>query len=456
MGVRNTFRALSSRDYRLFLAGQGISLMGTCFQQTALGWLVYRLTGSSVLLGLVGFCGQIPSLFLAPMGGVLADRICKRKLIVMTQVLSMGQAAILGTLLVTGTIRMWHIPVLSFLLGIVNALDVPVRQSFIVETVRDRTLIGNALSLNSFMVNMARIIAPPLAGFMIASFGEGVCFYINAASFGAVILTVCLMGDIRLRIRTNDAPVFRSLKEGFTYVLGEHEIRSVLVQLGIVSFCGVPFVVLLPVFARDILHGDAGTLGFLMGTSGAGALSGALFLASRKNDSDLERIRALGVVLFGLGLVGFSMSGFFPLSLAMLYLAGFGMIVQMAAGNTLIQNLVDDDKRGRVMSLFTMAVMGMIPMGSLFQGFMANQVGASATLAAGGIGCLLCAVVARMMRMRKAYFEVVFFSFLNKFSASGGPAGGKDRKVKNKDQLWKTGKHITDGAPSARRNAELR
>jgi len=240
-----------------------------------------------------------------------------------------------------------------------------------------------------------------------------------------VIFTVCLMGDIRSRIRTDVAPVFRSLKEGFTYVLGEHEIRSVLVQLGIVSFCGVPFVVLLPVFARDILHGGAGILGFLMGTSGAGALSGALFLASRKNNSDLERIRTLGVVLFGLGLVGFSMSEFFPLSLAMLFPTGFGMMVQMAASNTLIQNLVDDDKRGRVMSLFTMAFMGMIPLGSLFQGFMANRVGASATLAAGGMGCLLCAGVARMIRMRKAYYGFGMFNFLKKFIASGGPAGGQ-------------------------------
>lgn len=425
MGVRNTFRSLSSRDYRLFLTGQGISLMGSCFQQTALGWLVYRLTGSSVLLGLVGFCGQIPSLFLAPVGGVLADRVCKRKLIVMTQVLSMVQAATLGTLLVTGSFRVWHIPVLSFLLGIVNALDVPLRQSFIAETVRDKTLIGNALSLNSSMVNMARLVAPPMAGFMIASFGEGVCFYLNAASFGAVILTVWLMGDVRSRIRTDVAPVFRSLKEGFTYVLGEHEIRSVLVQLGIVSFCGVPFIVLLPVFARDILHGGAGTLGFLMGTSAAGAFFGALFLASRKNDSDLESIRTLGVVLFGLGLVGFSMSEFFLLSHVMLFLTGFGMMVQMAASNTLIQNLVDDDKRGRVMSLFTMAFMGMIPLGSLFQGFMANRVGASATLAVGGMSCLLCAGVTRMIRMRKAYYGFGMFNFLKKFIASGGPAGSQ-------------------------------
>jgi MFS family permease len=420
MGIRNTFRALSSRNYRLFLTGQGISLLGTCIQQTALGWLVYRLTGSSALLGLVGFCGQIPSLFLAPVGGVLADRVCKRKLIVLTQVLSMAQAVTLGTLLVTGSIRVWHIPVLSFFLGIVNALDIPVRQSFIAETVKDKTLLGNALSLNSSMVNMARIVAPPLAGFMIASFGEGVCFYINAASFGAVILSICLMNDVRSRIKKDGAPVFRSLKDGFAYVLGEPGIGSVLVQLGIVSFCGVPFVVLLPVFAGDILHGGAGTLGFLMGSSGAGALFGALFLASRKNDSDLENIRRLGVVLFGLGLVGFSMSVFYPLSLAMLFLAGFGMMVQMAAANALIQSLVSDDKRGRVMSLFTMAFMGMIPLGSLFQGFIANRAGASATLAAGGVGCLVCIAVFGMKR---------------------------------KNFKWKTGRHITDGAPSARRNA---
>jgi MFS family permease len=252
------------------------------------------------------------------MGGVLADRVCKRRLIVMTQVLSMVQAATLGTLLVTGAIRVWHIPVLSFLLGIVNALDIPVRRSFIAETVRDKTLIGNAISLNSSMVNMVRIVAPPLAGFMIGSLGEGICFYINAASFGAVILSVRLMGGHRSQIRTDAAPAFPSLKEGFAYAFQVPEIRSVLAQLAIVSFCGVPFVVLLPVFAKDILCGGAGALGFLMGSSWAGALSGALFLASRKADSDLEHIRILGVVLFGLGLVGFSISVVFPLSLAML------------------------------------------------------------------------------------------------------------------------------------------
>ncbi len=448
MGFQNTFRSLDSRNYRFFLAGQGISLMGTSIQQTAMGWLVYRLTGSSVLLGLVGFCGQIPSLFMAPMGGVLADRICKRRLIVMTQILAMVQAATIGTLLVTGSLRVWHIPVLSFLLGMVNALDIPVRQAFIAETVRDKTLIGNALSLNSSMVNMTRIVAPPLAGFMIASLGEGICFYINAASFGAVILSIGFMGGHRSQIRTDAAPVFRSLKEGFVYAFRVQEIRSVLVQLAIVSFCGVPFVVLLPVVAKDILCGNAGTLGFLMGSSGAGALFGALFLASRKTDSDLERIRILGVLLFGLGLVGFSMSEAFPLSLAMLFLTGFGMMVQMAAANTLIQNRVDDDKRGRVMSLFTMAFMGMIPIGSLFQGFMANRIGASATLAAGGMGCLVLAGVA----MGKNNCVAVIFDFLNKFNASGGPPEAKIKK----DQIWKTGRPITDGAPSARRNAELR
>lgn len=397
---QTTFRALSSRNFRLFLTGQGISLFGTCLQQTALGWLVYSMTCSSAFLGIVGFCGQIPSFFLAPLAGALADRYCKRKLIILTQILSMFQAATLGTLLITGSIRVWHIPVLSLVLGIVNAFDIPARQSFIIETVGEKPLLGNALSLNSSMVNMTRIIGPPLAGILIVLIGEGSCFYVNAVSFGAVIFSMVLMKNIKPHIRKDGEHVLKSLKDGFNYAFSSVEIRSILIQLGLVSLAGVPFVILLPVFAKDILHGGSQTLGFLMGASGAGALTGALFLASRKNDRELEKIKSLGVILLGLGLIGFSRSEIFLLSLFMLFLSGFGMMVQMAASNTLLQHLVDDDKRGRIMSLFTMAFMGMIPLGSLLHGSLANRIGAPETLTVGGLCCIFFACVFMMKNRR--------------------------------------------------------
>ena len=263
--AKSTFRALSSKNYRLFVVGQGVSLIGTWVQQTALSWLVYRLTHSAALLGIVGFCSQIPSFFVAPFAGVLADRVNKHRLIILTQTLSMLQAIALGTLLMTGLIKVWHIPVLSLFLGFVNAFDIPTRQSFVIEMVEDRSLLGNAIALNSSMVNVARIIGPTIAGFMIALFGEGLCFYINAASYAAVIVSLFLMKNIKGKINFNHKPVLKSLREGFNYAFGSSQIRAVILQLGLVSLTGVPFMILLPVFARDILHGGAHTLGLLMG-----------------------------------------------------------------------------------------------------------------------------------------------------------------------------------------------
>lgn len=398
--ARMTFRSLSSRNYRLFLAGQALSLMGTCVQQTALGWLVYRLTGSPAFLGIVGFCGQIPSFFLAPLAGVLADRFSKQKLIILTQVLSMVQALTLGTLMITGAIRVWHIPVLGLFLGIVNALDIPVRQAFIIETVDKTPHLGNAISLNSSVVNMTRIIGPVLGGFLIARIGEGICFYVNAASFTAVILSMVLMENLAPGMGQNRKPVLGSLKDGFAHAFGSPGIRSVLIPLAVFSLTGVPFVVLLPVFARDILAGGPGTLGLLMGASGAGALFGALYLASQNDENDLEIIMSRALILFGLGIMGFSWSKMPLLSLLMLFIAGFGMMVQIAASNTLIQKRVDDDKRGRIMSIFTMAFIGMIPFGSLLEGMLADRIGAPQTLTAAGLCCLSHVVIAKASQRR--------------------------------------------------------
>lgn len=377
------------------MAGQGISLIGTWVQQTALSWLVYRLTHSAALLGIVGFCGQIPSFFVAPFAGVIVDRINKHKLIILTQTLSMLQAIVLGTLVLTDSIKVWHIPLLSLFLGFVNAFDIPARQSFVIEIVEEKSHLGNAIALNSSMVNVARIIGPSVAGIMIATVGEGLCFYVNGASYAAVIVSLFFMKDINSKIRFDHKPVIKSLFEGFHYAFGSPQIKAIILQLGLVSLTGVPFMILLPVFARDILHGGAHTLGFLMGASAIGALGGALFLASRKSGNGFQRIISSATLLFGFSLIGFSQSKLLWISIAFLILGGFGMMVQMAASNTILQTIVDDDKRGRVMSFFTMAFIGMTPFGSLWAGTLASHIGAPETLMIGGVCCITCSIIFR-------------------------------------------------------------
>jgi MFS family permease len=391
--IKTTLRALSSKNYRLFMIGQGISLIGTWVQQTALSWLVYRLTNSVSLLGIVGFCGLIPSFFVSPFAGVLVDRVNKHRLIILTQFLSMLQAIALGTLLLTNTIKVWHIPALSMFIGFVNSIDVPARQSFVIDMVEDKSLLGNAIALNSSMFNIARIIGPTVAGFVIATVGESLCFYVNAASYAAVIVSLFLMKNINCKTLLEHQSVLKSLREGFIYSFGSPKIRAIILQLGLVSIAGIPVMVLLPVFAKDIFHGGPHTLGFLMGASGIGALCGALFLASRRNVAGFERIIIFAVLLFSSGLVFFSLSRVLWLSIIMLFLIGFGMMIQMAASNTILQTIVDDDKRGRVMSIFTMAVMGMVPFGNLGAGFLASRIGSPETLMIGGICCIIYSVV---------------------------------------------------------------
>ena len=383
------FRALSHRNYRLFFGGQGISLIGTWMQQIAMSWLVYRLTDSALLLGIVGFTSRIPTFLLASLAGVLADRWNRHRVLVITQTLSMIQAMILAILVLTGTIAVWHIIFLSLLLGFINALDILTRQSFVVDMIEKREDLGNAIALNSSMVNGARLIGPSVAGMLIATLGEGMCFLLNGLSFIAVILALLAMKITPKDRETQSSKVFQGLKEGFSYAFGFAPIRSVLLLLGLVSLMGMPFAVLMPIFAEKILRGGPQALGFLLGATGVGAIAGSIYLASRRSVLGLGRIIVISSNLFGIGLIGFSLSRLFWLSLLMMLLIGFGMMVEMASSNTVLQTIVEEDKRGRIMSFYTMAFMGMVPFGSLLAGTLANNIGAPNTVMIGGVACIL-------------------------------------------------------------------
>jgi MFS family permease len=391
--LKRMVRALRHRNYRLFFAGQSISLIGTWMQRIAMGWLVYRLTHSAFLLGLVGFTGQIPVFLLTPFAGVLADRLNRHRMLVVTQILAMIQALALALLILTGTIAVWHIVSLSIFLGFVDAFDMPVRQSFLVEMIENREDLGNAIALNSSIVNSARLIGPSIAGILIAYVGEGVCFLLNAVSYLAVIASLLAMKIVSRRIETPKTDIFQGVKEGFSYAFGFSPIRSVLLLISLVSLLGMPLTVLMPVFAGDILHGDSHTLGFLMGASGTGALVGAIYLASRRTILGLEKWTALACGIFGVGLIVFSQSRNFWFSLLLMLITGFGMLVQMASANTLLQAVVEEDKRGRVMSLYTMAFRGMVPFGSLLGGSLASKIGAPNTVLIGGASCVLGALL---------------------------------------------------------------
>ncbi len=372
----------------MFFGGQIISLVGTWMQQIALTWLVYRMTNSAFLLGFVGFAGQVPSFILGPFSGVVADRVNRHKALFVTQGLSMLQAAILAFLTLTGAIAVWHIIVLSILLGIINAFDIPIRQSFLLEMIENRDDLGNAIALNSSMFNGARLVGPAVAGVMIAAIGEGPCFLLNSISYIAVILALAAMKIPRRHIEKSSGGVFTGFAEGARYAFGFLPIRNILLLLALVSVMGLPYSVLMPIFARDILGGGPHTLGFLMSATGVGALSGALLLASRKSVRGLGKWISNATITFGLGLIAFSFSRILPLSIILLFVVGFGMMVQMASSNTILQTIVDDDKRGRIMSFYTMAFMGMAPLGSLLAGSFASTIGAPYTLLIGGVVCI--------------------------------------------------------------------
>ena len=382
------FRALESKNYRLFFIGQGISLTGTWMQQMAIGWLIYRLTGSPFMLGFVGFLGNIPTFFFTPFAGVLADRINRHRMLIVTQALEMIQALILAALIMTGRIEVWHILMLSIFLGIAVAFDAPARHAFIVEMVDKKEDLGNAIALNSLVFNAARLIGPSIAGILVALFGEGICFLFNGLSYIAVIAALLSMRITQRIIAQHDKRLIHGLKEGVSYALNHKLIRSVLLLTGLVSTMGMSYVVLMPMFAKDVLKGNANTLGLLMGSTGLGALIGAFFLASRKGTKGLNKVVFLTTNLFGFGLIAFSFSRALCLSMGILLFIGFGMMVQMSANNTIIQTIVHDDKRGRVMSLFMVAFMGMVPFGCLIAGWLAGRFGAPAAIMVSGLSCV--------------------------------------------------------------------
>lgn len=393
-GIKTLLRALRSRNYRLFVAGQSVSLVGTWMQQVAMSWLVYRLTGSAFLLGVVGFTSQIPTFLLAPVAGVLADRWNRRRLLIVTQALAMLQAALLAAAVLSGMVQIWHIVVLSLLLGVVNAFDIPIRQAFVIEMVSNREDLGNAIALNSSMVNGARLIGPTIAGLLVASVGEGVCFIFNSISYLAVLVALVAMRlDPGTQHRKQRRHVFHELREGFIYAFGFGPIRSILLLIALISLTGMPYAVLVPVFAKEILHGGAHTFGFLMTAGGCGALAGTVYLASRKSVLGLGRLIVLATVLFAAGIAAFAVSSNMLLSLAALVVAGFGAMTLVASCNTILQTILEEDKRGRVMGLFTVAFMGMAPFGSFGAGAMAGIIGPRETLLIGAACCLVGAVI---------------------------------------------------------------
>jgi MFS family permease len=392
-GIRHIMRALVYRNYRLFFSGQIISLSGTWMQNMAMGWLVYRLTNSPFLLGVIGFSSQITSFFISPFAGVWADRWNRRRLIIITQSLAMAQAFILAFLVMAGLVRVWHIIALSVFLGLVSSLDMPVRQAFTVDMIENKEDLGNAIALNSMMFNIARFIGPTLAGILVSGFGEGICFLLNGFSYLAVIFSLLMMRIPLRKIENRNNHILASMKEGFIYTFGFAPMRFILLLMGLVSLIVMPYAVLMPVFARDILHGDSQTLGFLLGAAGLGALAGAVYLAAKKDVRGLGRLIAVATFILGIGLILFSLSRALWLSLILMVFIGFGMMVHMASSNTVLQTIVDDDKRGRVMGFFMMAFIGLTPFGSLLAGSLASNIGTPNTILIAGLICILGGIV---------------------------------------------------------------
>jgi MFS family permease len=387
----STWRALDNRNFALFFAGQGLSLCGTWMQSLAQSWLIYRLTGSPLLLGLVGFVSQVPVLGFGLLGGVLADRWPRHRLLLITQTLSLLQATILAGLTLSGHITIGWIMGLAAVLGLINALDMPVRQSFIADLV-PRADLQSAIGLNSSAFNAARIIGPSVAGFLVAAVGEGVCFLVNALSFLAVIGCLLAM-EVPQKAKAAQAHAIIFLAEGLRYARSTPHVRAVLALIAVLSLTAMPYTVLLPVFAGNVLHTDANGLGWLMAATGMGALAGALRIARRGTIRGLGRLIAGATLLFGVSLLALAASTALWFSIPVLLAVGYGMITGMAGCNTLLQSLVPDHLRGRVMSLYTLFFLGMAPIGSLMAGALAAHLGTPLTIAAGGIGAILGAIL---------------------------------------------------------------
>ena len=402
-GLSHAWRALRHRNFRLFFGGQSISLIGTWMTRVATSWLVYRLTKSSLLLGTVGFVGQIPTFLLAPFAGVIVDRIDRRKVLVWTQALAMVQSLVLAGLTLSHRINIAEVLVLSALQGIINAFDMPGRQSFMIRMVEDRADLSNAIAINSSMVNVARLVGPSLAGLLIAATNEGWCFLVDGASYIAVIASLLMMRVPHEPPEHSGATMVEQLRQGWVYVSGSVPIRSILLLFSVLSLMGWPFMVLMPVFAAQVLHGGPHTLGFLTGAVGVGSLVSALALVVRKSVRGLLKMIPIAAVVFGVGLIGFGFSKNLWFSVPLMVVTGFGMMQGLTTSNTILQTLVDENMRGRVMSYYTMAFVGMAPFGSLLAGSLAHAIGAPHTVIVSGIACLLGSLWfwSRMTAIRK-------------------------------------------------------
>jgi MFS family permease len=385
----HAWRALRHRNFRLFFSGQSISLIGTWMTRVATSWLVYSLTKSPLLLGIVGFAGQIPTFILAPLAGVIVDRMDRRTLLVWTQALAMVQSLVLAFLTLTHRITIPEILVLSIMQGFINAFDMPGRQSFMVKMVEDKTALSNAIAINSSMVNAARLIGPSIAGMLIAVSSEGWCFLVDGISYIAVIISLLMMRLSPSMEQRATTTMVVQLREGWAYVIQSAPIRTILLLFALISLMGWPYMVLMPVFAAQVLHGGPHTLGFLMGAAGVGSLTSALALVLRRSVRGLTRVIPIASALFGAGLICFGLSRVLWLSMLLMLVTGFGMMQGVTASNTILQTLVDEKMRGRVMSYYTMAFVGMAPFGSLLAGTMAHAIGAPRTVMVSGVACIL-------------------------------------------------------------------
>ncbi|MFP5238108.1 MAG: MFS transporter [Acidobacteriota bacterium] len=402
--MSHAWRALRHRNFRLFFGGQSISLIGTWMTRVATAWLVYRLTKSALLLGTVSFVGQIPTFLLAPFAGVIVDRIDRRQVLVWTQSLAMVQSLLLAWLTLSHRINITEILILSGFQGIVNAFDMPGRQSFMIRMVEEREDLSNAIAINSSMVNAARLIGPSLAGIVIAATNEGWCFLIDGVSYIAVIISLLMMRLKPEGERHHGATMVQQLREGWVYVAESLPIRTILGLFAVLSLMGWPFTVLMPIFAAQVLHGGPHTLGFLMGAVGVGSLLSALTLVVRKTVRGLTKMIPIGAGIFGLGLIAFGLSHSMWLSMLMMFVTGFGMMQGLTTSNTILQTLVDEHMRGRVMSYYTMAFVGMAPFGSLLAGALAHAMGAPNTVIVSGAVCMAGGLWfwMRLARVRRA------------------------------------------------------
>ena len=390
--ISHAWRALRHRNFRLFFVGQGISVIGTWMTRLATGWLVYRLTHSALLLGVVSFAGQIVPFLLGPLAGVWVERMERRRLLVWTQAAACVQSFAMAALTLAGVINLWEVIALACFQGLINAFDTPARQSFLVQMVEGREDLSNAIALNSSLVNGARLVGPALAGIVIAAVGEGWCFFIDGVSYFAVIASLLMMRIKPLNIRLSRGGTRAQLREGWVYVRTSTALRNVLVLLAIASFMGFPYMVLLPIFAAQVLHGGAHTFGWLAGAAGLGALTSALSLAARKSVRGLTGMLPTSAGVLGVALIFFGFSQTLWISLLVLLFVGFGLMQVVSASNTIIQSLVPDDKRARVLSYYATTIFGTVPLGSLFAGAIAHKIGAPKAIEITGIGCILAAL----------------------------------------------------------------